>query len=123
MSSLELAKIKRRVTLLDLSCLQAAFVKEIKEEWGFMKWQGDNEEDLPPPLQCVANYFGGSFDGFAKLVEREYKLFLVVKCVEVLAKEIPQSLDDSNRQIAMWLERCSPTKVRTLVIRMPTFGL
>ena len=114
MSAQNLAKIKRSVRLIDLSCLHAAFTNDVKNEWQWMRWGGsdDSEESsFPPPLQCVVNRFGGSFDGFAQLVAEEYKLFLVVKCVEVLAAKQASQSPENSSEIAVWNEKCSPTKV------------
>jgi len=109
----KLAELKSCVASLDLSWLWKPFTKKIKEKWGDLEYTEEcDDEVLCSPLEAMIQTFGGgSFKIFARLVESEYRRFLVVKSVEHLNIT---TLDTSQRILA-WQEKCQPTHLVDLM--------
>ena len=90
----ELANIKARVGWLNLSTARRNFLLLCDERWAYKRflpsdlYHDHHQPDVEPkcPLEyIVRHYADGSFDRFARLAENEYRKFLVIRCVEVVA--------------------------------------
>ena len=88
-----LAKLKSAASSLDLTGVHDTFIEEIKKRWGGVTVEDidENEFDaLDGLVQRLYNYRYEVDDGyseFAKCVTIEYKKFLVIKSVELLAQK------------------------------------
>mmetsp|Transcript_18854 Transcript_18854/g.21113 ORF Transcript_18854/g.21113 Transcript_18854/m.21113 type:complete len:674 (-) Transcript_18854:301-2322(-) len=109
----KLATIKSITMQLDLQSIQRKFIYDANETWG---------ED---EFELVAEHFTGSIDRFVKLIEKEYRYFLVVKSVETLiCNHYGNEIIDSNgirnigdtsatntNLINGWIEKCQPSNI------------
>ena len=102
----ELAQLKQRIGRLDLTSLNAIFVKNLNELWGNDTIQSGRKN--LNSLQILLQYMRQTDEVFAENVSREYKKFLLVKSIEVLAARDSQAGDQSP---SSWKEKCQPTKV------------
>ena len=120
----ELADIKARMTKIDLKCVRKPFIRNMKEKWGhltFSLYDDDDEEDEVNALDFVVENTYGSYDRFAKAVEKQYRKFLFVKCIERVAasknRARKQNVDPGTTQppstndpvMNIWLEKCCPS--------------
>lgn len=100
----ELAELKSKVFSLDLSDVHDAFEKLIKVYWPEHLRVEPFDVYETDPLQTVMNQLRPKV--FIKMVEDEYKRFLVIKCVETLASR-KKNIDDAS----MWLTSVQPCKL------------
>ena len=103
LTSRDLAEIKSKVFALDLSDLHQVFEKLAKVQWPKCLHVDDYDgeaytaDDFVEVVQRV-----GGAQVFNKMVEDEYKRFLVIKCVEGIASRKQISDTDS-----IWLQAVS----------------
>mmetsp|Transcript_55634 Transcript_55634/g.166706 ORF Transcript_55634/g.166706 Transcript_55634/m.166706 type:complete len:373 (-) Transcript_55634:907-2025(-) len=126
-----LALLKRRASSLDLLPVRAAFVEDIKGLWRDERWPPSRfnqtaaatTSELRPLDAVVSHYAGGNYDALAGIVADEYRKFLVVKSVEVIAMK--REVDDAEAEEkpasdvrAAWLESArEPSKLVALFWR------
>jgi len=112
----EFCALKHRISHLSLDEVCRQFITDVKAEWGWVDWTYwcDCEcEDCVATLAgsplsvFVDKYCEGSYDILAAICAKEYKRFLLVKCIEVLA-----DADVGTRGTgSMWHEVCCPTEL------------
>ena len=108
-----LAELKAAAFRIDLSSVCVNFIRDMQERWGGDQlssfeaaWPGV-EVDETDPLDIIVERFGGTYSAFAKIVAMEYTKFLLVKCVEHLAKTKAATTTVLNT----WNEKCVPNKL------------
>jgi hypothetical protein len=110
-----LAKIKSTAMQLDLSSIDRTFIHDVKETWGEYEFG------------IVTDAFGGTPKCFAESIGREYRFFLVVKCIETLVRnhygnniiaDEGSSINNNNNKsdgtdatgalnlVNVWIEKC-----------------
>jgi hypothetical protein len=104
----KLAEIKSKVFALNLSSIREVFIKLIKIQWPPHLKDFEIEAWMTCPLSTVLNHFDKLYrpESFTKIVEDEYKRFLVIKCVEVIAS--CKNLEDTA---SIWLRSAQPRKL------------
>jgi hypothetical protein len=111
--------LKVSVSELDLSAIEKDFLQAIDKEWGGFVWEAehsDSSEDgaAASPLETITNHWGDDLS-FASLVAKEYRRFLVVKCVETkMAPSPPPAGATSEAQQAhqrLWSVKAHPSKL------------
>ena len=112
----EFCALKRRISHLSLDEVYQQFITDVKAEWGWVDWTYwcDCEcEDsvatlMGSPLSVfIDKYCEGSYDILAAICAKEYKRFLLVKCIEVLA-EVAVGTGGAE---SIWHEVCCPTEL------------
>lgn len=101
----ELAELKSKVFSLDTTAIHESFLKLIKVQWPQHLKEDEFDVYETDPLQAVLNHFKPEV--FIKMVEDEYKRFLVIKCVEILASR-KKNVDAAA---SMWLSPVQPCKL------------
>jgi hypothetical protein len=99
----KLAKIKSTSMQLDLSTIENKFIHDAEETWSV---EG---------IDIISDRFGGTQKEFAKIISKEYRHFLVIKCIEILVRTHNHHDDDDDadplKLVNVWMEKCTPTKI------------
>lgn len=103
----DLLRIKTTAKNLNLEPLYANFYEAVERKWGD---EDDEESEISiSPLGAFVVQFGGDINKFCEYVAKQYKMFLVIKAVELLAE---QSDDDKYfSKLVPWKVRCQPSKL------------
>lgn len=111
-SKRQVAKLKSRACVIDLSKIGQHFIKLLKEKWGqdMIMDEMYGEELDEGALDLVIQHFGGT-KKFAELVANEYRQFLVVKAVESIARYKYYGNNDETTPstVLAWKEKCQPS--------------
>jgi hypothetical protein len=114
LSTQDLAVLKSKVASIKFrKAIYKTFKKFLTQEWKLDR-ESERYDDIDPwyegddetPLSVIIQRFGG-MKRFTKIVESEYKKFLVIKSVEQLAA----SLAGQGDALASWQEKCQPSKL------------
>lgn len=113
--------LKEKVSRLDLKSLYDDFIAMIDTKWNAIGWDhfssigGDQTIDkfreagnLSPMQAFVTKLCEGKYETLAKVCAEEYRRFILVKCIETMARrstKMPES-----PLLEMWKQACQPTE-------------
>jgi hypothetical protein len=105
----ELTALKSKVFALDLTGLYDVFLKLARAQWPVHIRQASESGIYydTDSLETVIDQLRFHGVCFAKMVADEYKQFLVIKCVKILASDCSSGLSEVN----IWLQSIQPCKL------------
>ena len=113
--------LKEKLSRLDLTPLYDDFIAMVDTKWNAFGWDhfrsmdGDQTIDkfleagnLSPIQAFVSRYCEGNYETLAKVCAEEYRRFILVKCIETLARRITSA--PKSQQLKRWKQACQPTE-------------
>lgn len=113
--------LKEKLSRLDLTPLYDDFIAMVDTKWNAFGWDhfrsmdGDQTIDkfleagnLSPIQAFVSRYCEGNYETLAKACAEEYRRFILVKCIETLARRITSV--PKSQQLKRWKQACQPTE-------------
>lgn len=110
----ELFEIKAKVARLDLAPICTNFIKDVHEKWGHVMIVDPHDEEEISALTLLIDHVEVDLEGFAELVQAEYRMFLVVKCVEKIASDKAEAAgvqEEVQEVVKTWTEKGMPSKL------------
>lgn len=105
----DLVSLKNHVAKLDLTRVRATFRLEMEARFSHVTVHGEWSSVF------AIDVLDHQFPNLEEFVEKEYRLFLLVKCVEAMAQQAPESDGEAkkggNGSREVWLEKCQPSQI------------